>query len=154
MEWWWCNVWRDKEAELGKNTTIGAKDGGWYRGENNPDFKLALIHASNQGYQSKMRSDYGSYVISSFTRELKENIQNNKKPNKLFLYEILDKIQDDLHKKGKQLPIHTLNNGTRYIKFLKNDMSSTNISLGLPEKEGNLGLVNIKSDYGRKRWWC
>ena len=98
-------------------TTIKTKTGGWFYGEDNPDHKLAIIHASNQGFQSKMRSDTGSYVIQKLTEKIKSNYNSSDKPNKKFLSQIMDEIQHELHKNGKQLPVSTFNNGTGFIKF-------------------------------------
>lgn len=47
-----------------------------------------------------------------------DNVSNN--GNDKFLYEILDDIQEDLHKRGKQLMVKTFNNKTEYIKFVEN----------------------------------
>ena len=32
----------------------------------------------------------------------------------------MDEVKDELHKNGKQLPVHTFNNATGYIKFMEN----------------------------------
>ena len=90
----------------------------WGNGEDNPDFRLITINAANEGFQSKMRIDTGSYMISQFTQRLKENIFNDN--NKLFLNEVLDDIQEDLHNNGKQLMTKTFHNKTEYIKFEMN----------------------------------
>ena len=118
----------DREApELGKNTTVNAKEGGWYFGEKNPDYRLAQIHASNQGFQSKIRSDIGSYVISKMVDKIKTNIESNKK----FFYQILDEIQNELELSGKQLPVHIFFNGTGYIKFIKRESESLMMREGI-----------------------
>ena len=109
----------NKSPELVKNSTITSNDGGWYHGEDNPDYKLATIHAANSGYISKMKSDTGSYLISSMAGKLETNIESGR--NKKFISEILDEVQNELHKNGKQLTVHTFNNGTGYIKFVKNE---------------------------------
>lgn len=74
--------------------------------------------AANEGFQSKMLSDKGSYVIGQFVSRLKDNIYKNK--NNKFMNEILDDIQEDLHDAGKQLMVKTLNNKTKFIKFQVN----------------------------------
>ena len=90
----------------------------WARDENNPDYQLAVINAANEGFQAKLDTVSGSYVITEFTQKVRENI--NDKHNERFLFEIFEEIQSDLHDQGKQLPENTFNNGTRYIKFDKN----------------------------------
>ena len=87
----------------------------WAYNEHNPDYKLVVINAANNGFQSKMRSDTGSYVITQFTQRLEDNIDGN---NDKYLNETLDEIQEDLHEKGKQLITKTFNNKTEKIKFL------------------------------------
>ena len=87
----------------------------WFQNEDNPDFKLVTINAANEGFQSKMRIDTGSYVVTEFISKLYENIYHNK--NRQFLHEILDEVQEELHRKGKQLMVKTFNNKTEYIKF-------------------------------------
>ncbi len=89
----------------------------WAQNEDNPDYKLVIINAANDGFQSKLNSIYGSYVITQFTRKLEENIKE--KNNQKFLNEILEDVQEDLHQKGKQLMVKTFNNKTEYIKFGK-----------------------------------
>ena len=41
--------------------------------EHNPDFNLALIHAANMNFQSKIDIECRSYLLTEF------NIKNNKK---------------------------------------------------------------------------
>ena len=99
-------------------TPINTKRSSWYKGEDNPDHKLAVIHASNRGFQAKMHRDSGSYVISKFVEKIKLNFES---VNKKVLYQIMDEIQNELHAEGKQLPVCTYNNRTRYIKFMGGD---------------------------------
>eukprot|EP01084_Bolivina_argentea_P217000 368502_1 len=109
----------DEKAHVGKNTEIHdivpSNSLMWAENEDNPDFKLVIINSSNHGFQSKMRVDTGSYVITKLTQQLGENIMHNN--NKQFLNEILDDIQEVLHDKGKQLMVKIFNNKTEYIKF-------------------------------------
>ena len=106
----------------------------WAYDENNPDYRLVTIMAANEGFQSKMRIDTGSYVITEFVDRLRRNIF--KSDNSKFLNEILDEIQEELHDKmGKQLMVKTFNNKTEFIKFEKNNNKdkhrlSENHSLG------------------------
>ena len=122
-----------------KNTTVGhiASQASqiWMYGEDNPDFQLVTINAANDGFQSKMSVETGSYVITQFVDGIRNNlfmdknikgidrIKNNiyRKHNDQFLYQILNKIQDDLHQLGKQLMVKTFNNNTEFIKFEVNN---------------------------------
>lgn len=104
------------------NVQAGDEDNQWLYDEANPDFKLITIFAANQGFQSKMNSQTGSYVITSFTEAMIENIEE--RDNKRFLFQIFDDIQNQLHASGKQLCTNTFNNNTRYIKFVKNQMNA------------------------------
>ena len=89
----------------------------WARNEDNPDYKLVIVNAANEGFQSKINTRNGSYVIAKFTEKLGENIKNND----FFLHEILDDVQEELHDiMGKQLMSKTFYNRTEYIKFEKN----------------------------------
>ena len=58
----------------------------------------------------------GSYFIKLFADRIKRK-EGEIKSSK-FLYEILDDIQHELHKRGKQQTVNIFNNNTRYIKFL------------------------------------
>ena len=125
--------YREESYEKGKNTGSGETDWSkkivlndisrqdsliWARDEDNPDFRLVTVHAANEGFQSKMSSVTGSYVIIQFIEKLQDNISKN---NQLFLKHILSDIQEDLHNKGKQLMTKTFNNKTEYIKFVARD---------------------------------
>ena len=105
--------------DKGKQTepTDIARDGSliWAYNENNPDYKLVIINAANDGFQSKMRIDTGSYVITQFTKRLEDNIRTG---NDKYFNEILDDIQEDLHEKGKQLITKAFNNKTEKMIFL------------------------------------
>ena len=46
--------------------------------------------AANEGFQSKMRVDTGSYVITRFIQGLRDNIDNNN--NDKFLMDILEEV--------------------------------------------------------------
>ena len=74
--------------------------------------------AANEGFQSKMSTETGSYVMTRFIQGLRDNIDNN---NEKFLNAILEEIQENLHSEGTQLMTTTFNNKTGYIKFDKNE---------------------------------
>ena len=40
----------------------------WTTHQKNPDFRLVEIHAANPGFQAKMHSEKGSYLLSEFTK--------------------------------------------------------------------------------------
>ena len=135
----------------GKDTqpkaVLNAKDGDWYYKENNPDHKLAEIHASNSGFQAFMSSESGSYVISKLVAKIKSNYESTKKPNRKFLYQIMDEIQNELHDVArKQLPVCTYNNGTRYIKFKPNKLSISRRVYSESKQDEQCDLNNYDQD--------
>eukprot|EP01084_Bolivina_argentea_P099205 178331_1 len=101
----------------------------WARDEDNPDYKLVKIHAANEGFQSKMDCESGSYVITAFTNKTIDNIMvwNNSRN----LRKIFDGIQEELHQKGKQLMENVYNNKTGNIKFVVkgNDQDLRSVSI-------------------------
>ena len=60
--------------ESSKNTEISdvarKESVTWFQNEDNPDFKLVIINAANEGFQTKMQQDAGSYVITELTSKL------------------------------------------------------------------------------------
>eukprot|EP01084_Bolivina_argentea_P052822 96993_1 len=88
----------------------------WTENTNNPDYKLAQIHAANKGFQAKCSTIIGSYLIYEFTKAMKNSIA--KKQNKT-LSTIFEEIQNKLHESGKQQTINTFNNGTGHLRFVK-----------------------------------
>ena len=113
----------------------------WAKDEHNPDYRLVTVNAANQGFQSKMDTVSGSYVVTKLTEKISKNI----KRNKLFLNEILDDIQEELHDAGKQLMVKTFNNKTGNIKFVKNKNQNGNNEF--IEQE----MVFTEIENGRKR---
>ena len=91
----------------------------WAYGEKNPDFRLAVINAANEGFQAKMSCESGSYTITKITEKISDNVSNR---NELSFGDILDEAQDELG--DKQLMTMTLNNKTQYIAFLRNGTKS------------------------------
>ena len=101
----------------------------WARDENNPDYKLAVIHAANEGFQSKMSTETGSYVITTLMEKLGDLAEQTghkqvclQTGHKEVLQKVLGQIQEDLHQKGKQLLVMTFNNKTENIRFKKNEV--------------------------------
>ena len=120
----------------------------WASQEKNPDFKLVVIHAANDGFQSKMNTVSGSYVIGAFVKGLRENVFKN--GNKKFLHEILCDIQEDLHDLGKQLMVKTFNNKTEWIKFVKNKrgIKRNKMSLSFSRSgRGSVEIPEVKDEY-------
>eukprot|EP01084_Bolivina_argentea_P014114 26390_1 len=102
------------------------------------DAKLVTIHAANLGFQSKINSVQGSYMIYGFVSKMLNALQDNdgKLKSNQFLYEVFDEIQEELGAE-KQLPIMMYNNGTRYIKFVENkiDLNNDNDEVELMQVE-------------------
>eukprot|EP01083_Nonionella_stella_P094836 266189_1 len=110
-----------KDQEQGKNVNpddvLFRRAGSvWKSDESNPDYKLVTIHAANMGFEAKLNSINGSYLINHLVRKMLENIE---KKQKLFFGEIMENIQQELHSAGKQQPVITFNNHTRYLQFVK-----------------------------------
>ena len=135
--------------DAGKQTEIGHIASGdnedWMYGEDNPDYKLVTIMAANDGYQSKMSTEKGSYVITSLMDGISNNIDEH--DNDKFLNTILDEIQEKLHDDGKQLMVKTFNNKTEFIKFEARDYQNVgdqDQNIGDGHVEG-IELVNKKA---------
>eukprot|EP01084_Bolivina_argentea_P076092 137871_1 len=98
----------------------------WAYDTNNPDFKLVEINAANPGFQSKLDTRFGSYMVREFCQTMKQNLDNNANGCQRFLGEILDEVQNKLHSKQKKQLITALyNNGTRNIVFKRNKSNKT-----------------------------
>ena len=146
------------DTEQGKNTSvtdiIRAETEIWMYGEDNPDARLVTINAANHGFQSKMSIETGSYVITKFVEGIRNNLngvhgidrlkQNiYRKQNDKFMYEILNKIQEDLHdKQGKQLMVYTFNNKTEFIKFEKKNHHKLEILIDEETKKDDIDMID------------
>jgi len=83
----------------------------WKSGEANPDHRLAVLNAANEGFQSKLNCDVGSYVIHGFWRRATALLaETGAVPLKV----IFKEIQDDLGS-YKQMPVFTWNNDTELV---------------------------------------
>ena len=101
--------------------------------EDNPDCKLAVINAANEGFQSKMSNETGSHVLTQFMEKLGDIIDRDGKNKNMVLFRILEDIQEELHQRGKQLLVMHL-----IIKLTIFDFQSINLKkLGI-----NLSKVN------------
>eukprot|EP01084_Bolivina_argentea_P173850 301153_1 len=126
---------------------------GWFRGEDNPDFNLAVITATNPGFQSKMNQSNGSYFIRILVSKIVDNIIN--KNNKQFLFQIFESVQSDPKLINKQLPESKFNNQTRYIKFIKNGKNkiishkklSVSLGRGKVNKGTQIQLANMMTGH-------
>eukprot|EP01083_Nonionella_stella_P243872 849367_1 len=125
----------DEEEEKGKgNNDVDYKvlyenNAPWARDEENPDHKLAVVHAENQDFHSQMRTTIGSDLIGQFVEKMKINCERDGvccSHNKLFLGEIMGEIQDELERQGNQLPECKFNNGTENIIFITNESKDKN----------------------------
>ena len=89
----------------------------WKADQKNPDYMLAVIHGANEGFQAKISSKKGSYLIRKFTDKMLQNIEEAKCQ---CLSKIIDEIQEELHEDGKQQITPGYNN-TLYLKFKRNE---------------------------------
>eukprot|EP01084_Bolivina_argentea_P093945 168915_1 len=122
----------------------------WAYDENNPDYKLITVNAANEGFQSKMRTDTGSYFVQSFIRKVKENNEISERicniKHKLFLSDIIVDIQHDLESKGKQLPECKCNNGTDKIIFIKNKNKTNRMEQRQGDIQKEVEMMTLKQE--------
>eukprot|EP01083_Nonionella_stella_P071698 192737_1 len=120
----------------------------WSADQHNPDFKLVTIHAANLGFKAKMDCTFGSYLTKTFVDKMHGNFNQK---TKLFFGEIMDNLQNELHKAGKQQTVNTFNNHTRYLRFQKrtndSDKSERNAS-GVIEEQA---AVNVNDGDGEMK---
>eukprot|EP01084_Bolivina_argentea_P082653 149644_1 len=93
-----------------QNSTI------WQHNTRNPDFRLVEIHAANPGFQSKLNTNIGSYMIYEFYSKVMSQLKDNNIESG-FIGDIFDEIQNKLENKGKQQLKNIYNNNTRLIKL-------------------------------------
>eukprot|EP01084_Bolivina_argentea_P274748 468375_1 len=86
-----------------------------------PDYKLAVINAASPGFQSKLNSSFGSYLLYQFSKRVLIDLNQNNGKCKKFIGEICDEIQKYLADTGKQHITATFNEETRFIRFVKNE---------------------------------
>eukprot|EP01084_Bolivina_argentea_P138642 244045_1 len=119
----------------------------WEHCAKNPDHNLAVIHAANLGFQSKMNSEDGSYLINKFVSKTKATVEQriDKKP---FLLEIMDEIQKELGEiEKKQLPTYSFNSQTGYLKFVPRSVKDTCIEMNesdINEQGKNVSHIDIE----------
>eukprot|EP01084_Bolivina_argentea_P149434 261046_1 len=97
-----------------------------------------------------MNSLTGSYLIYEFVKRMIANIEGNKN---LFLGEIFDSIQQDLHDQGKQQITSIFNNNSRYLRFKQNNYeekqiidnkTSDNLSNVMEAKQSSIEMGQIE----------
>eukprot|EP01083_Nonionella_stella_P318491 1164435_1 len=91
------------------------QDVAWGRNEKNPDNRLVQINAANPGFQSKLNTKKGSYMLFEFVERSISNLDNEVSD---CIYRIFDDIQQHLAAKGKQLITTTYSDKTRWIKLM------------------------------------
>ena len=64
----------------------------------------------------------GSYLIHGWVSAMWDNIDGG---GKKYLGDMMDDIQEELHRRGKQQTVNTYNNNTRYIRFKINERKGT-----------------------------
>merc|ERR1712129_519670 len=102
-----------KEAAKPKHFANGSiTDWLWKHGDLNPDYRLAVLHGANEGFQSKMNADVGSYVIHGFWRRATALLKEKGEVPRLG--KIFKEIQYDLGK-WKQFPVFNWNNDTANV---------------------------------------
>eukprot|EP01083_Nonionella_stella_P233069 821572_1 len=81
------------EKEFGKQVSVDDVSNKqlWVDGDNNPDYRLAMIQAANYGFQSKLLTNTGSYMIHSFYEKTMDVLAQNKRT---FIYETFEQIQE------------------------------------------------------------
>ena len=108
------------DKDTPKNVTMNTikKGRGWTTTTKNEDYNLAVVHAANSGYIAKSRSDQGSYLIQRFTIGVERNIERKLGWG---LAELFEKIQNDLHDRGKQQTVNVFNNNMRTLQLKVNE---------------------------------
>ena len=80
----------------------------WVDGTFNPDHKLVEIHSANYGFQSKLNTKIGSYMLYEFVERQLKCLNSDKEQEKSkCIFEIFDDIQAELEEIGKQKIIST-----------------------------------------------
>ena len=75
----------------------------WTSSNVNPDYNLAVLKASNAGFQAKVTGEFGSYLTYYFIKNVKKSVDAPDGKGRR-LEGIWDDMQDQIHKLGRQLP--------------------------------------------------
>eukprot|EP01084_Bolivina_argentea_P314768 545226_1 len=120
----------DEKDEIGKNFQMDdikqseeANDNAviWAENTIHPDYRLVEINAADAGFQSRLNTVYGSYMIYEFVKKTIQDLTvSAHSENQKYIYQIFDEIELDLQNKGKQHIKTNYNDKTRYIKLKRN----------------------------------
>eukprot|EP01084_Bolivina_argentea_P209653 357074_1 len=111
----------------------------WHDDENNPDYQLAIVHGANKGFQSKIDSKEGSFLITNFIQQILQYSHKRK------LSQICDSIQEHLHSIGKQHIVSSFNDGIGQMRFKKNVSEIDTYDIHSEQKGMELELCKSKS---------
>merc|ERR1711971_1504501 len=107
----------------------------WKHGDLNPDYRLAVLNAANEGFQSKMNADVGSYVIHGFWKRAMPLLKEKGEVPRLG--KIFKEIQYDLGE-WKQFPDFKWNNDTANVVLKRRKKADVKkvVAVGGVEVEG------------------
>ena len=130
----------DEEDEKGKFIGLEDVERGteWPINAPNPDYKLVVIHSANTGFQAKIDTRFGSFLIFEFCQRMRMHLENGTNEGLGLLF---DGIQNTLHDKGKQQTINVFNNNTRYLQLRKNERDKNSV-IEISYTVSKRGLVN------------
>eukprot|EP01084_Bolivina_argentea_P014752 27586_1 len=85
------------------------------------DDNLVEVSAANKGFQAKMNSEIGSYMLHGFVEKTLDYLNNGKNKYK-YIFQVFDEIEEELQDKGKShiVVTYTGNDRHRYIRFKQN----------------------------------
>eukprot|EP01084_Bolivina_argentea_P181329 313182_1 len=101
------------------------------------------MSASNKGFEAKMHTTDGSYMIKAFTEKMLVYIKRGNIP---FLQKIFYEIQEQLQKDKIQLPTSLFNNNTSYIKFKINKSYDNEEFIEFDDMKEE--VINMEGDTG------
>merc|ERR1719486_657357 len=87
----------------------------WAYNTNHPDYQLAVLNASTWGFQSKLNTGSGSYLISGFVDKAEKELASKGYVPRIG--GLFKQIQDELRSRNKQLPLYIWNNNTENIQL-------------------------------------
>ena len=106
---------------------------------------MATINAANPGFTSRLNSEIGSLLIYKMYTKYMKALQYRSRRIAWpmpFLHEVMDEIQTELQDEGKQLPVATYNDDTRYLTFCVKGDRGTEGNDGEDEKEDAAKIDN------------
>jgi len=87
----------------------------WAVGTEHPDANIAVLNASTWGFQSKLNTGSGSYLISGFVNRAEKALKSIGYVPRIG--GLFKEIQDELRKRNKQLPLYIWNSDTEHIEL-------------------------------------